>query len=190
MGLLQQGASLLLGTNASSYIQPQGGAQVLPNLVLQERHHDAVEVTEQPVEFGAAITDHSFRVPSRLLLTYGYSNASYIGAGSDFSNFSLSNLAHDLTQFGEGYVSEVYEKLFNTMEARYICEVVTTKRVYNNMIITDLETETDDKTAYSMIINIEMREILRVSLSDMASVSVVSSGMKSLTSAIGNVTIP
>lgn len=159
MDLLEQAASLIFGTNADSYIVASSGQEVLPNLVLREEHHEEVRVTEQPVEIGAAITDHSFNMPSKLNLKYGWSNASIKGMIGNFSG----GLSRGIRNFGEGYCFKIYNQLHALKMNRYLCKVVTYKRVYENMIITELRTETDVETTYSMIIDITMQQVFMVS---------------------------
>lgn len=185
MSVLDQIGWLLIGTDANNFIMPQNASRIMPNIVVHERHHDEVMMTEQPVEIGAAITDHSFRNPSRLRLVYGYSNSCLKAISSDFSD-GYGLLQHGLVNFGEGYIRSTYTNLFNVLQLRYICKVVTTKRVYQNMLITSLETETTPETAFSMFIAIEMKELLRASARDYASVGINKGGIKQLSS----VTIP
>jgi hypothetical protein len=54
-----------------------GGIQV--DTTLEESYEDALEITEHPVEAGAAITDHSFKRPMELVLTCGWSDSSSSG---------------------------------------------------------------------------------------------------------------
>ena len=178
---LDQIGWLLIGTDANNFIMPSNNQRIMPNIVVHERHHDEVIMTEQPVEIGAAITDHSFRNPSRLRLVYGYSNSCLKAIFKDFED-GYGLLQHGLVNFGEGYIRSTYTHLFNVLQSRCICKVVTTKRVYQNMLITSLETETTPETAFSMFIAIEMKELLRASARDYASVGVNKGGTKQLQS--------
>lgn len=178
MDLLEQAASLIFGTNADSYIVASSGQEVLPNLVLREEHHEEVRVTEQPVEIGAAITDHSFNMPSDLHLTYGWSNASIKGL---IGNFSGGLLSRGIRNFGENYCFKIYNQLYALKLNRYLCKVVTYKRVYENMIITDVRTSTDAETTYSMIVDITLKQIFMVSANPPGG-GVPSSGTKQLVS--------
>lgn len=49
---------------------------VIPNVVIQEVHDDAVTVTQHPVEYGAAISDHAYREPSQVMMTVGWTPSS------------------------------------------------------------------------------------------------------------------
>ena len=102
MGLIQSALDqigwLLIGTDANNFIMPSSQHRIMPNIVVHERHHDEVIMTEQPVEIGAAITDHSFRNPSRLRLVYGYSNSCLKAIFKDFED-GYGLLQHGLVNF-------------------------------------------------------------------------------------------
>ena len=44
---------------------------VIPDVVIQEVHDDAVTITQHPVEYGAAVSDHAYREPSQVMMTIG-----------------------------------------------------------------------------------------------------------------------
>ena len=159
MKFLEQAAHLIFGTNADSYMIASSGQEVLPNLVLTEQHMESVRVTEQPVEIGAAITDHSFTEPARLQLGYYWTTSSIKGIVSDFTGELFSR---GISNFSEAYVFNMYQKLVALKNNRYLCKVVTYKRVYENMVITDLKTVTDVENTYAMPIEITMQEIFMV----------------------------
>lgn len=182
MSILDTAGSLLFGSQSGGYISPEGVAKIVPNLVVREDHLDRVEATQQPIEYGASITDHSFRVPSALRLSYGWSNASIQAVGSDFTN-SLS-FSPTLVNFGEGYVTQVYKEVLNAVNNRLLCTIVTRKRVYKNMLLLSTRTVTDDRQAYSMFLEIECIELLRVSATSYANTGVQDNGQKSLTSLV------
>ena len=35
---------------------------IVPSVVISEKHNDTLEITEHPVEVGAAISDHAYRI--------------------------------------------------------------------------------------------------------------------------------
>ena len=177
VSILGQIASVIFGTNDDSYFSASNGAEVLPNMVLRERHRESVRVTEQPVEIGAAITDHSFNEPTVVTLSYGYSNACIMGFISDFEGGIFN---HGINQIGENYVRNVYQKLIAIKQNRYLCKVVTYKRVYNNMIIEDIETETDPDYSFSMILHITMKELFLIGVNAKMNGGIQNNGTKQL----------
>lgn len=49
---------------------------VIPDVVIQEVHDDTVTITQHPVEYGAAISDHAYREPSQVMMTVGWTPSS------------------------------------------------------------------------------------------------------------------
>ena len=45
---------------------------IVPSVVISEKHDDSLEITEHPVEVGAAISDHAFRRPSEVVMQVGF----------------------------------------------------------------------------------------------------------------------
>lgn len=123
---------------------------------IEETAIDELEVTEHPVARGAPITDHAFRRPAELILQCGWSN-------SDLRAL----LGGAQVQFAGGtangdYVSGVYSQLLALQQLRQPFDVVTTRRVYNNMLLTGLTTVTDAKTFAVLIVKATLREIIIV----------------------------
>jgi hypothetical protein len=135
--LLAAGLSALLG----SLVLPRGfGADV----TVEERGRDELVVTENPVEQGAAITDHAFKKPATLTVRVGFSNSSLVG------------------QFDPLYVQTVYALMLALQAARIPFGIITGKRLYANMLITSLSTFTDEKWENAMMLVVDMKEIILV----------------------------
>jgi len=152
---IAQSASLLF--NSSGNITGESGSTVIPDIVARERHIDTVAVTSQPVEFGAAISDHAFKMPAQLELSYGWSNASVQALADVSDSFADSS---SLQNLGEGYVRKVYDALLDLQKRRELCTIVTMKHLYKNMIITSVATETTSESAYSMFVTATCQEVL------------------------------
>ena len=52
-----------------------GPKTIIADATVEERHMDRLEITNHPVETGAAITDHAFYHPPELTLVLGWSNS-------------------------------------------------------------------------------------------------------------------
>lgn len=115
---------------------------IIPDCVIEERHFDRLNITEHPVETGAAITDHSFRNPSAVVMKIGFSNS---------------------TAASEGWVQAAYQMLLQLMQARQPFDVFTGKRPYSNMLVDTLEVETDVTSEYALNCTAALREIIIVS---------------------------
>jgi hypothetical protein len=111
---------------------------IVPDVVMEEQHHDELVVTEFPVEDGAAITDHAYMRPAVLLMRCGFSNSS---AGS------------------EGYVVDVYNRFLALQRSRQPFSVSTGKRLYRNMLINALDIITDQRSENALMVTIGLREI-------------------------------
>lgn len=144
---------LLLSTT-SSLLQSTGLGAIIPNLIIprglladvtvEEKHSDELVVTENPVEQGAAVTDHAFKQPARLNLRLGYSNSSAAADGDPL------------------YVQAVYALLLALQAARAPFGLITGKRIYTTLLITALETTTDEKWENAMMIEVGLKEIIQV----------------------------
>jgi len=129
------------------------------DVTVREDHEDELVVTENPVEQGASVTDHSFKAPARLTVDVGYSNSSVQSLGDP------------------NYVQSIYEQFLALQATRQPFDVVTGKRVYTNMLITLIHTVTDETTENALMLTVRMREIILV---DTQTVSVPpASNMKS-----------
>lgn len=126
--------------DAYALIAPRGRSIgfIIPDVVISELHTDATGITQHPVEIGAAITDHAFLLPSRLEMRCGWSDS---GAAIGFS-------------------AEAYQSLLALRATRQPFMVQTGKRLYRDMLIATLTTETDEKTENALLIAVGMQQVL------------------------------
>lgn len=146
MSLLPQSSG---ATNALSkapesvYVRPQrsiGG--IVMDVTIEESHTDELEITEHPVEHGAAVTDHAYIKPANLTIRAGVSDASAKATAGDKRSVAA------------------YEALRKLQRSREPFDVVTGKRVYRNMLISSLGVVTDQETENVLLFTAELREIL------------------------------
>jgi len=125
---------------------------------IEEIHSESLEVTEHPVEFGAQITDHSYNRPSEVMLRCGWSNSSASASSTAIAQvFSSGSLSVD------DYVSGIYSQLLALKEAAVPFSIVTTLKIYKNMLITALQTVRDSKTSQALMVTAVCREVIFVS---------------------------
>ena len=124
---------------------------VIPNVVIQEVHDDAVTVTQHPVEYGAAISDHAYREPSQVMMTVGWT------PGSLLVNGVLSGSIFK----GLQSLDDVYQSLLGIQRLREPFDLITGKRAYTDMMITALSVTTDKDTENALIVTVTMTEVLR-----------------------------
>lgn len=124
---------------------------VIPDVVVTEKHSDTLEITEHPVEKGAAVSDHAYRRPSEVVMEIGFS-----GGGSllDFLDTSSVGLS-----MGQSPI-EIYQELLSLQESRVPIDVVTGKRLYSNMLIRGLEVTTDQKSENVLMATVTLREVI------------------------------
>lgn len=83
-GFVQAGLQLGLNTilitpkrGFSDITTPDGKTipDITAQVVIEESHHDELEITDHPVQQGAMISDHAFKRPAELTLSLGWSNS-------------------------------------------------------------------------------------------------------------------
>ena len=117
---------------------------ITADATLEENHDDQLTITEHPVEQGAAIADHAFKNPARIMIRMGFSNSSF-QAG-----------------FDSQYVNTIYSQLLQLQASRELIEVLTARRDYDNMLIKSLSLTTNPDTENSMIISVGLQEVILV----------------------------
>ncbi len=112
-------------------------------LTVEEVAHDELEITEHPVQRGAAITDHAFRKPARVTVRALFGPQS-------------------------GPLSDVYRQILalqgDDQGPPQIFDVVTGKRVYRNMMLKALDQVTDNLTERVLAVTAELQEVRLVSV--------------------------
>lgn len=124
---------------------------IVPSVVVSEKHSDTLEITEHPVEIGAAVADHAYKRPSEVVMEVGFS-----GGGSllDFVDTSSIGLSLGLSP------QETYQELLDLQSSRIPFDVVTGKRLYSNMLIRALEVTTEKATENVLSAVLTLREVL------------------------------
>lgn len=115
---------------------------LIPDVVTREVSRDELVITDHPVETGAAISDHAFLRPVEVEMILGWS---------------------DSTAGYVGYAREVYEQLISLQKQREPFEMSTGKRNYQNMLISSLGVQTDEKTENVLMVTARFREVIIVS---------------------------
>ena len=118
-----------------------------------ESHERKLEVTENPVEFGAAVNDHAFRKPQELTIEFGVSNTPLNDFNSDWFG-----------EFGTDRVSRARELLFLMQDEKALLRVETlTGGAYENMLLAGISWRTDNKTPQSALFTLTLKELRIVS---------------------------
>lgn len=136
---------------------------IIPDVVITEKHSDALEITEHPLEVptsttggasadGAGYTaDHAYRRPSEVVMETGFS-----GGGSVLDFADTSGLGLTLGKSPK----EMYEALLALQRSRKPFDVVTGKRMYTNMLIRVLDVTTDKTSENVLMATLTLREVI------------------------------
>lgn len=163
-----------------------GQNDIIAQAVVEEQHQDEMEVTQHPVETGAPITDHAFVRPAHLILSLMWSNSppaassltnTAIGVAAGASSaingvvgaVKAAQAALDFTSNQQGTgttaINAAYATLLKLQQTRSLFSVITAKRLYQNMICKSLRTETNYKTANSLVIIVDCQQVFLVNTS-------------------------
>lgn len=117
-------------------------------VTIEEAHTDQLAIMDHPVESGALISDHAFKLPAELVIKCGWSNS---GVGP---------LGGVLAPGGFVPVDEVYWKLLALMKGRDLFDIFTARRLYRNMLIHSLQTTTDHDNGNALVMTLTCREVI------------------------------
>lgn len=142
--------------------------QIKEYITMEELHTDELEITQHPIEQGAAITDHAFMRPAQLRIRISWSNSPNNGGllGGIKGLFSTGSiLISNILGEDPNQVKEIYQRLLNAQRAREPLEVFTGKRRYEDMLIKSLVVTTDQKTENVLDVTVEFQQVLLVTTS-------------------------
>lgn len=189
---LQIGATALLGRPTRgifNIVLPDGSTlpDIIPQVVEEERHQDNLELTQHPIDQGAAVSDHAYKIPPSVILRLGWSDSpSAPGGIVSASLIAATTIAaanerfRNVADVGAGAVGIVegvnsilngnavsqaraaYMRLVNLMNSRALFSVATGKRDYLNMLCTSLSASTDFKTEHSLEVIMTCQQVIRV----------------------------
>ena len=102
---------------------------IVAQAVIEERHIDTMEITEHPIEVGASITDHAYKMPSEVIIRMAWSNSpsnqdslvnAAVGAVSAVSSVGralagVANFAGGIQSAISGYGSDQLKNIYNIL---------------------------------------------------------------------------
>ncbi len=172
------------GIKAPTYTDSTGASYTLPDIVAQatidEHLQDEMEITDHPVELGAAISDHAFKVPTTVVLRLGWSNSPSAGAGllgaatgaaaaispaarAVLGGLELAGAALSvLTGANADQLVDIYNTLQTLQLTRAMFDLYTGKRVLQNMVCKTLIVENDWKSENSLMVQMHCKQIIVV----------------------------
>lgn len=134
-----------------------GVAGIVVDATVSEEHLTTCDLTENPVEDGAKVTDHVQLKPAQLTIEGVISDSplgyAYIG--------NIQNLVRSVaTLFGKSARSvDAYNDLLNLQKSRQPFTVTTGLKRYKNMIMTELSVPRTAQTGAAIHFRAVMREI-------------------------------
>jgi hypothetical protein len=157
-------AGLSLGLE-SILIKPKRSIGPLQaQVTLEETHTDALEITEQPVEQGANITDHAYKRPAEVTIKCGWSNSpsrsnlldGLVGAVTS----TITGVQALVSGNSESQVNQIYQNLLQLQSDRIPFDVYTGKRVYVNMLVKSLVVTTDKESEQALMVTAVLQQII------------------------------
>lgn len=130
---------------AISFTDDAGGlSTVLLDAVPQETHSGSAQVTQHPVERGAAITDHVRADPETLTISAVVSDHPLRNTDLSVEQQSIAAVQGiGAAAIGGGYVegraARTYAQLLSLKDVGALCSVTTSVRHYEDMVLTDLQ---------------------------------------------------
>ena len=103
-------------------------------------------ITQHPVQTGANISDHSYQVPTKLMMEIGVSDI--------MSSYSTNQWESDSRSIS------AYEKIVDLQKMGQPLSVSTRLDEFENMVIISISVKEDSKTRYSLRAEITLQEIL------------------------------
>lgn len=109
------------------------------DVIVREQHESDITITTNPVEFGAAVSDHAYVEPKKLMLD-----------------------AVMASRVGPAAVGAAYQSLLRLQELREPFDVITGLTLYRNMLIERLTVNRDSRMATVLYFTAELREVIIV----------------------------
>lgn len=119
------------------------------DVILEETHRSELEITRNPIEFGADVTDHAYVQPKRLSMRGAVASQ----PGSPGVLFGLPGTR----------AAGAWQQLLLLQSLREPFSVVTGLKVYSNMLIESLEATRDPEKAFILDFRAELIEVIIVS---------------------------
>ena len=114
--------------------------------IMSIRHSRELKITENPVETGASIVDHSYVKPATLTMQVLMSDVHRSIYPGQFDGAKSRSLA-------------AWDVLKKIQESRIPCSVFTPLGLYNNMLIATIDTTENSKTVHGLNATVTLQEI-------------------------------
>ena len=119
--------------------------------IIRTNHERRAVTTKNPIQTGAAVTDHIYIVPARLVIEVAMSDS--------MTSFTLGQFSDSSSRSTSAYLT-----LVSLMNQRGTVSVSTRLQQYDNMAITGIESSEDVKNAYGLRARVTLEELLFASV--------------------------
>lgn len=154
------------------------GLELVAQATVEEVHTDDLEITDHPIERGAAITDHAFKRPAEVVVRCVFSNspsepgglvgkavgfaAAQGGSGLRTAIGAVTTAQSLLGGKGAKQVAEIYGQFLEAQAQRALFDVYTGKRAYKNMLLRTASMTTSKTTENALDLTLTWRQVLLV----------------------------
>lgn len=146
MSLIPIGVSLITaaarGLLSPVFFRARRFGSFIADVTVEENHTDELAITEHPVERGAAISDHSYKRPTSVVIRAGWSNSSLRALGNP------------------NYVQQIYEAVLKLQSTRETFEILTGKRMYKDMLLARIYETTNEQTEDALLLTMEFKQVI------------------------------
>jgi uncharacterized membrane protein len=164
LGIIRAAAQL--GFSSLANKPRRGIGPLTAQVTVEESANDELEITDQPVEQGARISDHAFKRPAEVVIKCGWSNSPTIPGFIDglvgAVTGTIAGVESLLTGNDVNQVNDIYQQLLELQASRVPMTVYTGKRTYENMLIKSLRQETSKETENTLMITATLRQVIIV----------------------------
>lgn len=115
--------------------------------VMRADHSNEMRITEHPIQSGAAISDHAYALPSRVVLEIAMSDAMDSFVSGQYSDFATKSIS-------------AYQKLLELKDMRVPLTLTTRLNTYNNMLIEELRASDDIRTLHGLRASVRFKQII------------------------------
>jgi hypothetical protein len=169
--------SIVLKPNTRGFL-PDTGSLIIPQATIEEIHHDEIMITDQPVETGSNISDHAYKLPSEVVIRFGFSNSPSLNVGGLVGSaltFNATTILNPIVGAGQAteqtiqsvltgnaidQVKSIYQQLLDLQASFVPFTVYTGKRKYQNMLFKAITVTTDIKSENALIATVTCRQII------------------------------
>jgi hypothetical protein len=150
---------------------------IIPDVTVEETHTDRLTTTKHPVEQGAAVTDHAYKEAAAVTMRIGW---------SDSKNLTRSIVSGSLFSGSISSANDLYKAMLDLQASRKRFDLVTGKRTYKYMLITQIRQTTNQDTENSVVLDIDLEQQIVVQTTSVSLLSTADQANPSATGPVQN----